>query len=128
MAMEATHTAVTATAMARGAAKAAELACGQSAIILGGGLALLVPDVLRGDAIPILVAGLLVQGSAWVLTTGWKQSSENRSGGSGRSSGSAGSVWAWWPPGRSPGCSQPEAPPLARQASHWKETGARDAM
>ena len=48
--------------MARGAVKAAELASGLGAVVLGGGLALLVTDVLRGYAIPILVAGILVHG------------------------------------------------------------------
>lgn len=53
--------------MARRAAKAAELASGLGAIVLGAGLALLLPDVLRGFAIPILLARILVHGTGMSL-------------------------------------------------------------
>jgi hypothetical protein len=53
--------------MARATAKAAEFASGLGAIVLGAGLALLVPDVFQGFAIPILVAGILVHGTGMTL-------------------------------------------------------------
>lgn len=53
--------------MAIGAIKAAELAAGLGAGVLGAGLALLAADLLGPFALPILLAGLLVHGAGMTL-------------------------------------------------------------
>lgn len=58
------------------ALKGAELASGLGAIILGGGLALVLPGWLRNYALPILAGGALVHGVGMTL----KYRLENRDG------------------------------------------------
>lgn len=59
-----------------GAAKAAELASGLGAIVLGAGLALVLPDWLRQHALPSLVGGVHAHGVGMTL----KYRLESRSG------------------------------------------------
>lgn len=55
------------TGMHAGRAKAAELASGLGAIVLGAGLALVLPMWLRSYAMPVLIAGTLVHGVGMTL-------------------------------------------------------------
>jgi hypothetical protein len=65
--MAAIPAARTGPAMTRRAVKAAELASALGAGVLGAGIVLLAPDVLRGFAIPLVAAGVLVHGAGMTL-------------------------------------------------------------
>ena len=51
----------------RAATKGAELASGLGALVLGAGLALVLPEWLRTYAIPLLIGGVLVHGIGMTL-------------------------------------------------------------
>lgn len=53
--------------MRSGATKGAELASGLGAIVLGAGIALILPEWLRSYALPLLMAGLFVHGAGMTL-------------------------------------------------------------
>jgi hypothetical protein len=50
-----------------GRAKGAELAYGLGAIVLGAGLALVLPEWLRAYALPLLIGGVVVHGVGMTL-------------------------------------------------------------
>lgn len=55
-----------------GRVKSAELASALGAIVLGAGLALVLPGWLRSYALPLLAAGALVHGAGMTLKYRWE--------------------------------------------------------